>query len=66
MEIQIDVDDEVIRIAREKASEVGLTLERVIEAYLRRIAEDTEPVTNEFLPDGTLRSRALREQIYRL
>jgi len=65
MEIRIIVNEEIMRCVAEKAMAVGITLEQAITTYLARIAEGTEPLENEFLPDGTLRRRTLRQQIYR-
>ena len=65
MEIRITVDENVARLAREKTQAAGISLEQAVTTYVRRVAEGTEPVENELLPDGTLRRRTLREQIYR-
>jgi len=65
MEIRIAVDAEVGRRAGNKAEAVGISIEQAISAYVQRIADGTEPLENEFLPDGTLMRRTLRQQIYR-
>ena len=66
MEIQVKAEDDVVDRARKAVAGVGLTLEQALFAYVFRVAEGTEPIMNEFLPDGTLRRRTLREQTYRL
>jgi antitoxin component of RelBE/YafQ-DinJ toxin-antitoxin module len=66
MEIQITVNENVGRLAAEKAEAMGISLERAIAAYLQRVAEGTEPIEDELLLDGTPMRRALRQQIYRL
>jgi hypothetical protein len=66
MEVRITADDGVVTRAREAFSEIGLALEQALSAYVFRVAEGTEPIMNEFLPDGTLRRRTIREQTYRL
>jgi hypothetical protein len=65
MEITVTVADEVAGKARKATAAVGLTIEQAVFAYVTRLAEGAEPVANEFLPDGTLRRRTLREQLYR-
>ncbi len=65
MEIRLTLDDEVARRVQEKAQSVGITIEQAIATYLWRIAEDTGPLENELLPDGTPKRRTLRQQIYR-
>lgn len=65
MELRVILNDEVIRQAEEKAAAVGLTLEQAMTAYVMRIAEGTEFLENEYLPDGTRRRRTLRQQMYR-
>jgi hypothetical protein len=65
METRVEAEDDVYSEAREAVAGVGLTLEEALFAYVFRIAEGTEPVANEFLPNGTLRRRTVREQIYR-
>ena len=59
-------EDDVVQRARNAVADVGLTLEEALFAYVFRIAEGTEPVANEFLPDGTLRRRTIRDQTYRM
>jgi hypothetical protein len=66
MEVTVTANDEVVQRAREAVGGVGLTLEQARFACVFRLAEGTEPIENEFLPDGTQRPRTLREQIYRL
>jgi hypothetical protein len=66
MEIRIILDDHVARNAGEKARAAGISLEQAVSTYIHRIAEGTEPVENEFLPDGKPGRRTLRQQIYRL
>ena len=66
MEIQISIEDEIVSSVTEKAQAVGLTIEQTIETYLRRVAEGSEPLENELLPDGVPMRRTLRQQIYRL
>jgi len=58
------LDDEVALRAQEKAQSVGLTLEQAVATYVRRIADDTEPLENEIFPDVTSQRRTLRQQIY--
>ena len=60
------LDDEVALRAQEKAQSVGLTLEQAVATYVRRIADDTEPLENEIFPDVTSQRRTLRQQIYRI
>ena len=66
MEIRVTAEDDVVDRALEAVAGVGLTLEEALFAYMFRVAEGTEPIMNEFLPDGTLRRRTIREQTYRL
>jgi hypothetical protein len=66
MEIRVTAEDDVVQRAREAVADVGLTLEQALFAYVFRIAEGTEPIENEFLPDGTLRRRTIRDQTYRM
>jgi hypothetical protein len=66
MEITVTAEDDVVERAREAFGAIGLTLEQALFAYVFRVAEGTEPIMNEFLPDGTLRWRTLREQTYRM
>ena len=65
MQIRITIDDEIAHSAQDKAQAVGITLEQALTVYLTRVAEGTEPIANEFAPDGTLKPRTLRQQIYR-
>ena len=65
MNLFLDLDDEVVQIARDKCMAANISLEKAIEAYVTRVAEGAEPVENEFLPDGALKRRTLRQQIYR-
>ena len=66
MEIRITIGDEVVIGATEKAQAVGLTIEQVLATHLRRIADGSESLDNELLPDGTPMRQTLRQQIYRL
>ena len=66
MEIRITLSDDAARIAGEKAEEVGITLELAVAAYVQRIADGTEHLVNDLLPDGTPKPRTLRQQIYRV
>ena len=66
MEIRITIEDEGVIIAAKKAQSVGLTIEQAIATFVRRIAEGSEPLENELLPDGVPMRRTLRQQIYRL
>jgi hypothetical protein len=65
MEIRVTVSEDVNRFAREKAEAVGISLEQAISAYVQRIADGTELLENDLLPDGTPMRRTLRQQIYR-
>jgi hypothetical protein len=65
MEIRLVIDEEIARRAEEKAKAVGISLEQAISTYVWRIAEGTETLQNELLPNGTPRRRTLREQTYR-
>jgi len=60
MELRLTLDDEVARLAEQKALSVGITLEQAVWTYLWRFAEGTELLENELGPDGTF-----REQMYR-
>lgn len=64
MEIRVAVYKEVAKQATERAPAAGISLEQAMTTYIRRVAEGSE-FENELLPDGTLRRRTLREQIYR-
>jgi hypothetical protein len=66
MEIRITVSENVGRCAGEKAEAVGISLEQAIAASVQRIADGTEPLENDLLPDGTPMRRTLRQQIYRI
>jgi hypothetical protein len=66
MDIQITVSEDVGRCAREKAQAVGISLEQAIMAYIQTIADGTQPLENDRLPDGTSVRRTLRQQIYRI
>jgi hypothetical protein len=66
MEIRITISEDVGRCAGEKAEAVGISLEQAIAAYVHRIADRTELLENDLLPDGTPMRRTLRQQIYRL
>ena len=65
MHIQITIDDEIAHSAQGKVQAVGITLEQALTVYLTRVAEGTEPIANEFAPDGTFKLRTYRQQIYR-
>jgi antitoxin component of RelBE/YafQ-DinJ toxin-antitoxin module len=66
MEIRITIEDEIVIRATEEARAVGLTIEQVIATYLLRIAEGSESLDDELLPDGASMRRTLRRQIYRM
>jgi antitoxin component of RelBE/YafQ-DinJ toxin-antitoxin module len=66
MEIWVNVEDEIVISATEKAESVGLTIEQLIAAYLRRIADGSEPIDDEISMDGGPVRRTLRQQIYRM
>ncbi|MGA2535732.1 MAG: hypothetical protein ABSF53_06955 [Terracidiphilus sp.] len=66
MEIRIAVSDEVGKAAAEEAEKVGTTLELAVAAYVQRIADGTEHLENDLLPDGAPMRRTLRQQIYRM
>jgi hypothetical protein len=66
MEIQISVYEDVGRRAEAKAGAVGISLAQAISAYVQRIADGTEQLENDLLPDGTPMRRGIRQQIYRL
>ena len=65
MDIRITVSEDAGRRAGGKAEAVDLSLEQAIAAYVQRIADGTEPLENDLLPDGSLARRTLRQQIYR-
>jgi hypothetical protein len=66
MEIRIAVSEDVGRSTEEKAAALGVSLSTAIAAYVQRIADGTELLENDFLPDGTPMRRTIRQQIYRL
>lgn len=59
MNVTLSIEDKVVECAREKAGEMGETLEQALEDYIRELAD--KPERSESLP----RRRTLREQIYR-
>ena len=59
MNITLSIEEQVIVRARQKAAEMGETLEQSIEDYIKELAEKPERVG---LPPGR---RTVREQIYR-
>jgi len=59
MNVIISIEDQVARCAREKAGEMGETLEQAIEDYIRELA--VKPERSELYP----KRRTFREQIYR-
>jgi hypothetical protein len=44
MDIEVTVDDEVARLAGQKAEAVGMSIEMAVAAYVQRIAEGTESI----------------------
>jgi len=66
MDIRVTLEDEIVISARKKAQAVGLALDQVIATYVCRIADGSESLENELLPDGELVQRTLRQQIYRM
>jgi hypothetical protein len=65
MEIRITVSEDIGLNAQKKAEAVGIALEQAVAAYVQRIADGTEFLENDLLPDGTPMRRTLRQQIYR-
>jgi hypothetical protein len=65
MEIRINVSEEAGRRAGKLAGAAGISLEQALAAYVQRIADGTEPIENDLLPDGAPLRRTLRQQIYR-
>jgi hypothetical protein len=59
MNVTVSIENQVAERARERAGEMGETLEQAIEEYIRMLAES--PKRSELLP----KRRTLREQIYR-
>ena len=60
MNITVSIEDQVAERARERAGEMGETLEQSLESYIRELAD--KPVRSELLPER----RTLREEIYRM
>jgi hypothetical protein len=66
IEIQFTVNEDFGRLAEAEAGAVGISLVQAITAYVQRIADGTELLEDDLLPDGTPMRRGLRQQIYRL
>jgi hypothetical protein len=66
MEIRITVSEDAGRCAGEKAEAVGISPDQAIAVSVQRIADGTETLENDLLPDGTRMRRTLRQQIYRV
>lgn len=59
MNLTLSIEDNVIARAREKAGEMGETLEQVVEDFIRELSDKAERVG---LPPGRT---TLRERLYR-
>lgn len=56
MKTTVDIDDELLRKAKVRAAEHGLTLRELVERGLERVLADTEPAHGQYeLPDGRFR-----------
>ena len=66
MQIRIELDENVVRCAGEKAQAIGISLEQAVASYIQRISDGTETLEDDLLAGGSPMGPTLRQQIYRL